>query len=352
MDESMYPLSWYVERQVAVHEDTENSYAAVCLACKLSARLQKQTLGETVLLKLDKSPVTTADFAVQAVVTHEILRAFPKDKFIAEENASSLENDDTLLHNVTAAVNSVLALDDQLTEKEICELLNRGSFEGGTNDRTWLLDPIDGTKGFLRGEQFCTALALLQNGIIRVGVLGCPNLPLTQTKTTSVEVSEANKTGCLFHASEGSGAFVQRTEKGACCHTIHVDDVNDPAWATFCESVEPGHSSHELSQQIAKILGVTNSSIQMDSQCKYGILARGQASIYFRFPKPNYQENVWDHAAGTIIIREAGGLVTDGSGELLDFSKGRKLWNRGGIVATNGKLHAAVIAVVRHVCKC
>ncbi|MCY4262785.1 MAG: hypothetical protein OXC97_05670 [Candidatus Dadabacteria bacterium] len=86
----------------------------------------------------------------------------------------------------------------------------------------------------------------------------------------------------------------------------------------------------------------------MDSQCKYAVLARGDASIYFRPPpRKDYRENIWDHAAGYIIVREAGGTVTDSSGKSLDFSLGRQLRQNRGILATNGAIHDAVVWAVK-----
>lgn len=332
IDTTVYAPSWLAERQVAI--------SALCLSGQLSSKLQKQLVNEAAITKSDNSPVSVADFAVQALVIHCIHRAFPQDKFIAEEDSTTLRQDENLLKRVTEAVNSVLSLDDQLDESQVCDLLDLGNCPVESNTRVWLLDPIDGTKGFLRGEQYCTALALLKDGVVRLGVLGCPNLPMTVSVPS-------NKVGCIFHATQNVGAFVQEMERGAESCTIHVSDVSDPAWATFCESWEPGHSSHALSLEIAKILGVNNPSVRMDSQCKYGVVARGEASIYFRFPKSGYQENVWDHAAGSIIVHEAGGIVTDVAGQVLDFSKGRKLCNQGGIIATNGKLHTAVLKIGR-----
>jgi 3'(2'), 5'-bisphosphate nucleotidase len=62
----------------------------------------------------------------------------------------------------------------------------------------------------------------------------------------------------------------------------------------FCESVESGHSSHQLSQLIAKKLDITEAPVRMDSQCKYGIVARGDAQIYMRIARnKNYEENIW-----------------------------------------------------------
>jgi 3'(2'), 5'-bisphosphate nucleotidase len=86
----------------------------------------------------------------------------------------------------------------------------------------------------------------------------------------------------------------------------------------------------------------------MDSQCKYAAVAGGDASIYLRLPtRADYEEKIWDHAAGYLIIREAGGQVSDIHGEPLDFSQGRTLSRNKGVVATNGKLHTPVIAAIQ-----
>jgi 3'(2'), 5'-bisphosphate nucleotidase len=84
----------------------------------------------------------------------------------------------------------------------------------------------------------------------------------------------------------------------------------------------------------------------MDSQAKYAILARGEASIYVRIPSPqtpDYREKIWDHGAGSILVEEAGGKVTDARGRALDFTCGKRLENNYGIIATNGWLHRDVV---------
>jgi 3'(2'), 5'-bisphosphate nucleotidase len=89
--------------------------------------------------------------------------------------------------------------------------------------------------------------------------------------------------------------------------------------------------------------------VRLDSQAKYGVVARGDAAIYLRIPspkQPDYREKIWDHAAGALIVEEAGGRVTDALGADLDFSRGRRLENNRGIVASNGYLHAAVLDAV------
>ena len=82
----------------------------------------------------------------------------------------------------------------------------------------------------------------------------------------------------------------------------------------------------------------------MDSQAKYGVVARGEAEIYLRMPtRADYREKIWDHAAGALIVEEAGGTVTDVAGRPLEFHHGRELAANRGVIVTNGRLHARVL---------
>jgi 3'(2'), 5'-bisphosphate nucleotidase len=202
-----------------------------------------------------------------------------------------------------------------------------------------VLDPVDGTKGFLRGDQYAIALALVDEGEVVVGALGCPNLPDPGDR--------GNGRGWIFHAARGAGARAMQAAGGAAAR-ISVDRIDDPSRAIVCESVEAAHAAHSLQAGIAARLGVAADPYRIDSQCKYAVLARGEASIYLRLPRDEaYREKVWDHAAGAIVITEAGGRVTDLDGHPLDFSKGRRLATGRGIVATNGLLHDRVLQACR-----
>ena len=88
----------------------------------------------------------------------------------------------------------------------------------------------------------------------------------------------------------------------------------------------------------------------MDSQCKYLAVARGDADLYLRLPtRKGYQEKIWDHAGGILVVLEAGGQVTDISGKAPDFRHGSSLSQNEGMVVTNGKSHSAVVkAVSKH----
>ena len=88
----------------------------------------------------------------------------------------------------------------------------------------------------------------------------------------------------------------------------------------------------------------------MDSQAKYGSIARGAGDLYLRLPvKKDYQEKIWDHAAGVVLVQEAGGEVTDAWGKPLDFGIGRTLKENKGVVAAPKDVFPKVIEVVKEV---
>ncbi len=102
--------------------------------------------------------------------------------------------------------------------------------------------------------------------------------------------------------------------------------------------------------EVVRHLGVKRPPLRMDSQAKYGILARGDGTVYLRLPTQKaYVEKIWDHAAGCILVEEAGGRVTDLHGKPLDFSQGKTLAKNKGVIATNGKLHDLVLRAVQGV---
>ncbi len=293
------------------------------------------------VLKADRSPVTVADLAAQAIMTARLQEAFPGDTIMAEEDASPLEGSDGpgLEVRVLELVEGSLP---GLDGRGLSALLERGAHPGGPDGRFWVMDPVDGTKGFLRGEQYAIALALVVGGRVELGVVGCPNLPVTPGDPGSPR-------GCLFAASRGGGAF-QLDSRGLEHRPIHVDGVSTSSRGSFCESVERAHSSHGATARVATRLGITAPPYRVDGQTKYAIVARGEASLYLRLPsRPDYREKVWDHAAGSCIVHEAGGRVTHVDGKELDVSAGRTLPDATGIVVSNGRIHDEVLRAVREV---
>ncbi|TLS27227.1 hypothetical protein PpBr36_04759 [Pyricularia pennisetigena] len=338
------------------------------LAVQRAAILTKRVFNEKAkgtVSKDDKSPVTIGDFGAQALIISALKANFPEDEIVAEEEADALREDEALKKTIWELV-STTKLSDEQAEKtlggaigsveEMLELIDRGKSKGGDKGRIWAIDPIDGTKGFLRGGQYAVCLALMVDGDVKVGVLGCPNLPVDDSAPLTADLG-TNATdegrGVLFSGVQGQGANSRPLATGGLADPIKkisMKPLADMASATFCESVEAGHSSQGEAAQIAQKLGITNPSVRMDSQAKYGSIARGAGDIYLRLPtSKTYQEKIWDHAAGDLIVREAGGQVTDTEGRRLDFSKGRTLAENKGVVAAPAAVHDKVLKAVQEV---
>jgi 3'(2'), 5'-bisphosphate nucleotidase len=310
--------------------------AAVRAAAQLCDRAQGRLVAGSTLTKGDDSPVTVADFAAQAVVCAELVDRLGDLDLVGEEDATDLSGDEraTLREGVVSLV--AAQRETSVTSAQVLGWIDRGRADGSAQ-RYWTLDPIDGTKGFLRGDQYAIALALIENGEVVLGVLGCPNLP-----------NADGSRGAIFLA-DGSGSWAWFGESADAVQ-VEVASPASLAEARFCESVESGHSDHGDSARIAERLGITAEPYRIDSQCKYAAVGRGDASIYLRLPtRPGYREKIWDHAAGMLVVERAGGVVTDVEGRPLDFGHGRTLAANRGIVATDGRFHDEVVAAVRAV---
>jgi 3'(2'), 5'-bisphosphate nucleotidase len=320
------------ERAVAIQ--------AVSEAAQLCRAVQSQVAPE-VLTKSDRSPVTVADFGSQALVSCALAGAFPNDPLIAEEDAAELRRAENaeLLADVVARVRAV---HNGADADSVCRWIDRGGAAAFRN-RFWTLDPIDGTKGFLRNEQYAIALALIVEGRVTVAVLGCPNLPVDL-----VAEGSSGTAGFVFVAVRGQGALSIPLDGGGRETPITVSTRDDPTTSRFCESVESGHSAHGESAAVAARLGITAAPLRLDSQAKYAVVARGEADAYLRLPtRADYREKIWDHAAGVLIVEEAGGRVTDTSGRPLDFTHGRELAVNQGVIVTNGRLQERVLEALR-----
>jgi 3'-phosphoadenosine 5'-phosphosulfate (PAPS) 3'-phosphatase len=234
---------------------------AVRKACSITRQLQPITDAAATTIgtvqKSDFSPVTVADYAVQSVVLDHLNGAsFPHcDGFIAEEDSASLRADEDLCKQVMHATGTIL-LDRDAVLAAIDLGKSYKKWEEPSHERpsrVWCLDPIDGTRGFLRGKrsggQYCVALALLENGKPTIGVLGCPNLPTRVHDEDFVwrddETEENNQSerGCIFVASRGGGCYqlplFPNGQSGSRLQVTPSDGSSMPLTdARFCIGVE------------------------------------------------------------------------------------------------------------------
>lgn len=338
------------------------------LAVQRATILTKKVFHEKAkgtISKDDTSPVTIGDFGAQALIIHAIKKNFPLDQVVGEEEANILREDQDLRDVIWNLVKETALTDTEAeralggpiqTLEDMLNAIDQGNSEGGSKGRIWALDPIDGTKGFLRGGQYAVCLALMVDGDVKVGVLGCPNLPADDssplTTKSGFDQTDSDGKGILISAVSGNGATSRALGTGRLepAKPIQMRQVKNITQTIFCESVEKAHSSHGLQYEIATRLGVRNPSVQMDSQAKYASLARGMADIYLRLTlRADYQEKIWDHAAGDVIVREAGGEVTDIFGRRLNFSRGRTLTENTGVVAASKDVHPDVLNAVKEI---
>jgi 3'(2'), 5'-bisphosphate nucleotidase len=320
------------EKQVAI--------AAVTTAAQLCEQVRREQ-GSLAIAKPDRTPVTVADFSAQAIICQAIGEAFPNDPVIGEEDSTLLRTQTDQLTRVTQYVQAYLP---SATPESVAAWIDRGNAQ--VKSRYWTLDPIDGTKGYIRGDQYAIALALIEAGELKLGLLGCPALPVDLTKPDG-------ERGVLFVAVRGHGATMIPLAGGA-PRPLHVTDASEESLRRLAKSIVSEHSNPTLQEAVVQAIGLTAPPWQLDSQAKYGVVARGEAALYLRLPFPitsEKRQNTWDHAAGVIMVEEAGGRVTDMYGQPLDFSFGAKLVNNQGIIASNGVIHEAVLAAVAQIAK-
>ncbi|MBN2525268.1 MAG: 3'(2'),5'-bisphosphate nucleotidase [Deltaproteobacteria bacterium] len=312
------------EREVAI-----KAIADAAVICK---NVQRE-ISPDVLEKKDKSPVTVADFGSQALVCKALGEVFPAIPVIGEEDSKELRQPESasLLERLIDVVQKVVP---EATSEEVLGWIDRGG-QDTYCDRFWTLDPIDGTKGFLRKDQYAISLALIVNGEIVVGALCCPNMK-----------AQDGTDGVIFVAEKGEGAV--EIPLGRTTETkISVSAETVQANIRTCESVEKAHSSHSDSARIGALLGITAQPVRIDSQAKYATVARGDAEAYLRLPRDGkYREKIWDHAGGVLVVQEAGGKVTDIKGRPLDFTHGQTLAKNIGVIVTSGTFHDAIINAI------
>jgi 3'(2'), 5'-bisphosphate nucleotidase len=324
----------------------EAALAAVVAACKVARAVADAATGLGEQLKSDESPVTIADFAVQAVIVHLLREREDGAPIVGEEDASSLVADPQLRAAVVAAAHEAWPEADADT---VLAAIAEGNHRPDAGPY-WALDPIDGTRGFLRREQYAICLAHIVGSDPIVGVLGCPNLPRDRT----ARLDDRTDAGAIYLAGPSGPAF----EVGLDGLDVRPLIVDDPSAhisrvgvrkgdddIVITHSVDTGHTRLDRVQAVLDKMGRSFHTIPCDSQAKYALVARGQAHAYVRIPTNQTRaECVWDHAAGAAIATRAGMIVSDLRGAPLDFSSPRGLVNNFGIVCAHPSVHAELIA--------
>lgn len=277
-----------------------------------------------------KEPVTIADYGSQAIICRALQRHCPGDAVIAEESGAQF------LQLVNAEQREQVrrliaqALHEDVSEADLVSWLDFGA--GRPARRTWVVDPIDGTKGFIAKRHYAIACGLLVDGRVAEGIVAAPGY--------------AGGAGALFFTEDG--AAWREALGGGMREAIQVSRRSDPCEFVAAQSYARAHASKSRMSRAREYAGLGGARIlELDSMEKYALVACGDADLYLRLPRAGseYAHKIWDHAAGVALAQAAGGMATGLCGEALDFSLGEAMPNAG-MVISNGQLHERVVQAV------
>lgn len=339
------------------------SFGALRKAAQLSQSIASAQ-DKGVIEKDDLSPVTVADFAVQALLIATFKNAFPGDRFVGEEDASSLRDNAVLLGRVWDLLQRIKGDEDAAlctlpdSKEHACDLIDLAgsSSPGGEGSgRTWVFDPIDGTKTYVRGELYAINIGLLIDGKQVLGSIGCPNMSIDATAPLKNENIDPTGHGCIVFAVRGHGAYVrsmQASVSDASARQLsHISNSTDIRFVTCVGIVDSALDGvHEV---IADRLGAAFPGCDLVPWVlRWATLALGLGNTtVWVYKRRDRYAKVWDHAGAMLLFEETGGKITDALGRPIDLTAGRKMSANFGFVAAPEHLHAKVLETVHKVLK-
>jgi 3'(2'), 5'-bisphosphate nucleotidase len=275
--------------------------------------------GVKTYIKKDQSPATVADYSSQIYILNQLKEKFPRDQIIAEETETGLID--------INSTNRIKECFKKLDITNINDFKNLLNYRGPKSTRQWTVDPIDGTKGFMKGLKYAIGIGLMVNSDVKICVIGVP---------------EYNKDGlAIFIAEQGQGA--KASYGGKNFKPIHVSTQNNLEKARLCQSL---HYDLPWVTQFADKIGIEE-RIKVDSMAKFCLVADGSYDLYIK-PIMGFQAFTWDYSQGDLLVREAGGKVTDLDEERLIFKDEKCILRAPGIITSNGLLHDEVAVFIRN----
>ncbi|KAH0718019.1 hypothetical protein KY285_014050 [Solanum tuberosum] len=363
----------FAEQKAKYYSELEAAVDVVERACRLCVDVKKSLFSSDgrILEKNDQTPVTIADFGVQALVSLEMNKLFPSIPLVAEEDSAFLRSNN-LVGSVVDVVKEKATLGDEVTEDNILKAIDRGGKDAyvfAPEPATyWILDPIDGTRGFVKGSEalYVVGLALVVEGKIVLGVMGCPNWheDCSDNSIIGVQKNQSSRSGIIMVSHVGCGTWTKRLSDilsnesphtwTRCsvdsCQMVQGARVTIPESQTWKSLPLSGLFDAKTDSENIREGNILLLSACCGSLCKYLMVASGRASVYIQGKKATSIIKVWDHAVGIICVHEAGGKVTDWEGSSLDFAadqtERRLIFPSGGVLVTNGSLHSKIIGMI------
>jgi len=279
--------------------------------------------------KEDGSPLTQADIVSQAIILSGLKKNFPEDRIVAEETLAP--GKETRLGSLAGGLLEELGV--ARGHERLLEWVNYRGNPDGT--RTWMVDPIDGTKGFRKGLCYAIAIGLYFRGRPRFGCMAVPLFP---------DSDGIGHSSVIAYAGKGTGACL--LDHSGRLQSLYVSKTDQIPLARLLGS--RAHDSSDICGRFGRRTG-TGKVQRMDGQAKYLMLASGRSDLYIRAADPVYGIGfTWDHCAGQVILEEAGGMVTDLTGDPLDYESKLEgpLSGLKGMVASNALCHREALEII------
>ncbi|EPP34747.1 inositol monophosphatase family protein [Chlamydia ibidis] len=264
--------------------------------------------------KPDLSCVTPADYAIQFFLRKKLTLSFPHISFVGEEVLYPQEDQ----YKIPRILEFIHRLSPEVTEAELFYVLRPCERDA---ELFWLVDPIDGTSGFIKNRSFAIAVALMYNAQPVLSVVGCPY---------------TRETFKIYSASKGSGLFAFGSGIGA---KKAIRSGLTPT-GKFCEaSLAARNQQHNATRQLSLSLPSQPQAHRVDSQYKYAMVAEGAADFFIRYPFIISDARIWDHAPGAFLVEEAGGRVSDLLGNPLSYDIDNMILNNHPVILASGNSH-------------
>ena len=249
-----------------------------------------------------------------------ILKFYGEDFKVVEKNPEQKTSEPVTIADRTSSKIIVRGLADAFPDDGILSEEEFDNKERLEKQRAWIIDPLDGTKGFInKNGDFAVQIGLAVDG---EAVLGVVYLPAENV---------------LYYAVQNSGAWEVKNEGTP--QQMHVSDISDFTGMTMASS--RNHHSPQTSRIVEKF-GLQKEVKRDSVGLKVGLIAKQICDIYIH---PSIHTKHWDTCAPEIILREAGGKMTDLSGAKMIYNT-PDVRNLGGILASNGVSHDLAVELL------
>ncbi len=303
-------------------------------ATNLAVAARRQLPPDAVVFKSDGSIVTAVDVALQVFILTELERVFGSILAIAEEDERSIGG-----HAAAEAHCRALLHDWGFDggEAMLARALNSGGYAGSTRGQgdVWVLDPIDGTQGFVDGDHWCPCLALLRDGEPVFGCNGHPSI----------------LGGQLLSAVKGQGAWWYPLDAGdegePVAVTVRQDALAPNELIRVVAPARPTPAQREARLHIGESTGHPCSLVFADSQAKYATVLAGHGDVAFSRRGRGPGKYIWDHAGAILIAQEAGAWVGDTDLRAIDCSRGRRLDGNSAVICAARAVGPSIAAALR-----